>query len=198
MSSVDWTQIRQDYEGGLSLRQLATKYSVSKSVIGKRKFDEKWQEPQRTGQKDTRTVPQTQEVVRPDMNAAVRASLGFKLRFQEGKTWEEVAARAGYGSRGAAHDAVTREARRHITHNIEEARDMERYRLEQLQQRCYEAGTDKENAYWQFAIDRFVTLSKRKSELLGMDVKPDDAAMANIVVIREVPTGYLGLEPPKA
>ena len=46
----------------------------------------------------------------------------------------------------AAHDAVTREARRHIAQSIEETRTMERYRLEQLQQRCYEAATDRANA----------------------------------------------------
>lgn len=187
MSEIDWRAIRSDYEDGLSLRKLAAKYGVSKSVIGKRKYDEKWSEPQ----KDRRTSPQTQEVVRPDVNAAVRASVGFRLRYHDGKTWEEVAKAAGYASRGAAHDAVVREARRHITHNIEETRDEERYRLEHLQQLCFDAATDKGNAYWTFAIDRYVLLSKRKSELLGLDVKSEDAT-GPTVVIREVPAGLLG------
>lgn len=189
---ADWKLIRDEYENGASLRALASKYGISKSVIGKRKYEEKWTEVKRI-----RTPLQTQEVVRPDMNAAVRAALGFKLRFAEGKTWEEVASGAGYHSRGAAHDGVLREARRHIAHDIDETRDMERYRIEQLQQRCYEAGIDKAEAYWTFAIDRYVALSKRKSELLGLDVKPDERP-ANLVVVREVPAGLLGIEEPKA
>lgn len=134
----------------------------------------------------------TQEVIHPDMNAAVRAALGFKLRFEEGKTWEEVATGCSYASRGAARNAVLREAQRHINKSIQEVRDLEQYRIERLQQRCYEAGMDKAEAYWTFAIDRFVNLSKRKSELLGLDTKPDDALMANIVVVREVPANLLG------
>lgn len=134
----------------------------------------------------------TQEVIQPDMNAAVRAALGFKLRFDEGKTWEEVAEACSYANRGAARNAVKREAQRHISQNINETREREQYRLERLQQLCYDAATSKENEYWQFAIDRFVNLSKRKSELLGLDTKPDDALMANITVIREIPMGLLG------
>jgi hypothetical protein len=48
MSNVDWTVIRADYESGLSLRSLAVKYNVSKSVIGERKFKEQWDQPKRT------------------------------------------------------------------------------------------------------------------------------------------------------
>lgn len=44
MSEVDWTAIRTEYEAGASLRALAAKHGVSKSLIGKRKFQEKWTE----------------------------------------------------------------------------------------------------------------------------------------------------------
>ena len=174
MSEINWTSIRADYEGGSSLRQLAAKYGVSKSVIGDRKYAEQWTETQRTV---ARTPIRTQEVVRPDMNAAVRAALGFKLRFEQNKTWEEVAVGAGYASRGAAHDAVIRESRRHISSDIQDIRDRECYRLEQLQMRCYTAGMDEGNEDWTWAIDRFAALSKRKSELMNLDIKPDDQAL---------------------
>lgn len=170
MSSVDWNAIRDEYEDGLSLRQLAAKYGVSKSVIGQRKYEEKWKEKEKT----PRTPPPTQEVQHPDMNAAVRASLGFRLRFKEGKTWEEVATGAGYKSRGTAYDAVMREARRHIAENVEETRQVEQYRIEQLQQRAFDEGIDQNNTYWTFAVDRYVALSKRKSELLNLDIKPEE------------------------
>jgi hypothetical protein len=42
----DWEAIQREYEGGgVSLRLLAAKYGVSKSVIGDRKFREQWKEP---------------------------------------------------------------------------------------------------------------------------------------------------------
>jgi hypothetical protein len=89
--TVDWTAIRTEYEAGASLRQLERKYGVSKSVIGQRKHQEHW-----TEHKDTRTQGQTQEVVHPDINAAVRAARGFRMRFEQHMTWEEVAASAGH------------------------------------------------------------------------------------------------------
>jgi len=44
MSDVDWKAIRTEYEQGASLRSLAAKHGVSKSVIGERKFKERWVE----------------------------------------------------------------------------------------------------------------------------------------------------------
>lgn len=189
MSVIDWLAIRADYESGMSLRKLAAKYDISKTYLIEKRDKEKWNRP---GQPTITDRPvQTQEVVHPDMNAAVRASIGFRLRFQEHKTWEEVAAGAGYASRGAAHSAVMREAQRHITRDIDETRDLERYRLEQLQKRCYEEATDKANAYWGFAVDRYVTLSKRKSELLNLDKRPEEDLMnqpyeKRIILVDEV------------
>lgn len=42
MSTDDWALIRAEYEQGASLRKLALKYGVSKSLIGKKKFEEQW------------------------------------------------------------------------------------------------------------------------------------------------------------
>jgi transposase len=58
LSDVNWTQVRADYEaGGTSLRQLAAKYGVSKTVIGERKFKEHWDNPKgRTADSGQRTA----------------------------------------------------------------------------------------------------------------------------------------------
>lgn len=179
--SIDWTAIRSDYEKGMSLRQLTEKYGVPKSVIGRQKYKEQWDQPR---QRDKGTNRNTQDVIHPDMNAAVRAALGFKLRYEEYKTWEEVAAGAGYASRGSARNAVKREAQRHVSQDIEEIREEEFYRLNRLQSRCYAAGMNEQNEDWTWAIDRFEKLSKRKSELMGLDTKPDEIT-PGVVVVRE-------------
>lgn len=188
--SVDWQSVRADYESGqFSQSDLERKYSVSRRAIMKHASQETWtkaQEPSPMSQKSN-----TQEVIHPDMNAAVRAALGFKLRYEEYKTWEEVAAGAGYASRGAARNAVKREAERHVSHDISEIRHEELYRLNQLQKKCYTAATDKENDGWTWAVDRYVALSKRKSELMGLDIQVKSDSPTNQIIIREVPIGLL-------
>jgi hypothetical protein len=188
VSDTNWLLVRSDYENGMSLRKLEAKYGIAKSVIGKRKFEEKWSE---TGRTQARTLPKNPETTTRDINAAVRVHMAIKLFLEERPTWDEIAARTGYSSRGAAHNAVMHELSRCITHDVKELRTQELYRIEQLQARSYKEATDKGNPAWTWATDRFVALSKRKSELMGMDVKPDDALAANMVVIREVPQGLL-------
>jgi hypothetical protein len=187
-SRVDWTAIRSEYENGSSLRQLAAKYGVSKSVIGDRKYKEQWDQYPRT---EPRTPPMNPNPTTRDVNAAVRVQTAIKLKLERNLSWDEIAAQAGYSSRGAAHHAVMRELERCITHDVKELRDQELYMLSQLQARCYRAGIDEKNKDWTWAIDRFNALSKRKSELMGMDIPVDAASHANLVVIREVAQGYL-------
>ncbi len=43
---IDWNALRSEYEQGASLRTLAAKYGISKSLIGKKKFQEQWTVPQ--------------------------------------------------------------------------------------------------------------------------------------------------------
>src|SRR6266567_3663840 len=105
-----------------------------------------------------------------DVNAAVRAQTALKLKL-EGKNWDEVAAQAGYQSRGSAHHAVMRELERSITHDVKELREQQLYMLLQLQARCYKEGTDEKNKGWTWAVDRAEKLSKRISELMGLDLK---------------------------
>src|SRR5260221_8666268 len=116
--SVDWAAIRADYENGLSLRQLAARYSVSKSVIGERKFKEQW-EQSRT---DNRTDSNTQGVINRDVNAAVRIVDALKYR-QQGWTYEFIAHQCGYASPGAARNAIQNELDRVIVQEIDEWRN---------------------------------------------------------------------------
>lgn len=167
--AIDWAALREEYESGSkSLRQLAESYNVSKSYIIERRNKEKWNRP------PTDRPANTQKVIHPDMNADRRAADAFKLRFEEHKTWDEVAAGAGYASRGAARNAVLRITQRYITHDLKEIRDEELYRINRLQARCYKDGIAEDNAAWGWAVDRFVLLSKRKSELMNLDVKPEE------------------------
>ncbi len=54
----DWSAIRIDYEQGLSLRALAVKHGISKTVIGERKYNEQWtQERTADGQRTADRIP---------------------------------------------------------------------------------------------------------------------------------------------
>lgn len=174
---IDWSAIRYDYEQGMSLRQLAAKYGVSKSAIGQRKYDEKW--PAHRVDKPIAENPKSNT---RNVNAAVQVQIALKILLEERVTWDEVAARAGYASRGAAHNAVMRELQRCITHDVKALRDQELYMLQQLQARCYKAAMDEGNTGWTWAVDRFAVLSKRKSELMGMDVRPDEIAPGTTII----------------
>src|SRR5260221_666148 len=75
--------------------------------------------------------PDNPKVTTFDLNAKQRIALAIKLRSQ-GLTWDEVAEGAGYGSKGAAHHAVSRELQRTITGNVEEMRREEAMIIEAL------------------------------------------------------------------
>lgn len=188
MSQTDWQAVRSDYENGMSLRALAAKYGVSKSVIGERKYKEKWQETRRT---DERTSQNTQEVINRDVNAGVRAAMALKLRTSK-LTYDSIAKQCGYASPGAARKAVQREMQRVIVTNVEELRHEELLLLDTLQRECYLMAMDKENVYRTYAVDRLLSISKRRSELMGLDVLRENNIATAQVVIREVPNGYLG------
>lgn len=126
-----------------------------------------------------------------DVNAATRVQTALRLKM-EGATWEQVAAQAGYDSKGTAHHAVMRELDRCITHDVSELRTQQLYMLSQLQARCYKAGMDEKNKDWTWAIDRFVNLSKRISELMGLDIPVEQSINQNFTIVREIPMGYLG------
>jgi hypothetical protein len=118
-----------------------------------------------------------------DVNAAQRVQTALQLRAQ-GLEYDEVAARAGYASRGAAHNAIRRELERTITSNVEEMRREEALILTQLHKRCMSAAMSETNKGFLFAVDRVLGIRERYARLFGLDAKNDDI-MAGVTVVRE-------------
>lgn len=128
-----------------------------------------------------------------DVNAAMRAASAMKMRAEQRLTYEEIARQCGYADRRSCHKAVQRELERTVVTNANELRREELAQLEYLQYECLKRLRDtRYEKSMLFAVDRILQISERRAKLLGLDTKPDDALMANITVIREIPMGLLG------
>ncbi len=174
MSDINWTAIRADYEAGASLRALAGKYGVSKSVIGERKFKEQWDT-----HKDKRTPVSSQRLSNPptrDASAAQRVALALGLRARK-LTYGEIAKQCGYNSADTCRKAIQRELQRVVVASVEELRREELYLLDTLHASLYDRATNPNAEYQTFAADRIIAISKRRSELMGLDVRPDEQLM---------------------
>lgn len=152
-----------------------------------------------------------------DVNAAQRAQLAIQLR-AERLGWDEIARRAGYASRGAAHNAVMRELERTTSEKSNELRREELDMLNRLHAAIWHLAvpdpeeitiTDKDSddekevkrkkrGSQLFAVDRLIALSERRSKLMGLDQPVDSAIAANMVVVRAMPPDYLGTPVPSA
>ena len=75
----------------------------------------------------------TKKTERParDVNAAIRVQQALLLRTM-GHTYDEIANRCGYDSRGAAYHAVQRELQRNIATSVDDMRLEECLRLDAL------------------------------------------------------------------
>jgi hypothetical protein len=117
-----------------------------------------------------------------DVNAAQRAVLALSLRAQR-LSYDEIARRCGYASRGAAHDAVQRELNRVVVENVEELRREEADSLDKLEAICWkrleEEGFEKAQM---FAVDRILAIKERRSKLMGLDKRSDDLVIRGTVV----------------
>ena len=129
-----------------------------------------------------------------DVNAVTRVHTAIQLYAQH-LSWDDIAARAGYASRGAAHNAVMREMDRVVVKDIDELRTQELHMLNIMHSEVWDLFMDRKNKGRLFAADRILAISERRSKLLGMDVPVDNAIAANMVIVREVPLGYLGSAP---
>lgn len=164
--NIDWSAIRNDYESGLSLRQLAVKYGVSKSAIGQRKYDEQWATP----------APRPQESIKTrDVNTAERVALAMECR-RKGMTYEEIAKACSYSHRSDARKAIMRELQNIVCQNVEELRREEGYTLDVMQQECMEIFLDKDNKGRLFAADRILAIMERRAKLFNLDKSPEEEA----------------------
>jgi hypothetical protein len=133
----------------------------------------------------------TQGVQRRDLNAAERVQLALKLR-ASGLTYDQIAAQAGYDSRGSAYKAVQRELQRNLSEGVEQMRREELHMLNILHAEMWLLAMDRGNQWRHTAVDRILAISERKAKLMGLDVPVNSGPTANMVVIREVPAGLLG------
>lgn len=138
--------------------------------------------------------PKNAELKTRDVNAAIKLESALKLSAQ-GHPWDYVAAQSGFASRGAAHNAVMRELNRNIAKDVDELRTREIQMLNQMQIEIWDLFMDKSNKGRLFAADRLLAISERRAKLTGMDQSSGAAIAAAQVVIREVPSGYLGEQP---
>lgn len=126
-----------------------------------------------------------------DVNAAQRVATALKLRAHKAR-YEDIAAACGYGSAGAAHKAIMRELSRVIVANVDTLRREEADSLDRLEVECWKRLEDAEYASGMlFAVDRILAVKERRAKLLGLDTPIEQAQAGNIVVIREIPSGYL-------
>lgn len=129
-----------------------------------------------------------------DVNAAVRVEMAIKLRAKR-MTYEEIAHQCGYASRGACHDAVMRELERRVVSNVDVLRKEELDSLDRLEKICWDRLEDENKDFQKaklFAVDRILAIKDRRARLMGLDQSTNAALAAAQVVIREVPSGYLG------
>lgn len=133
-----------------------------------------------------------QKVINRDANAATRATLAVQLRAQK-LTFDDIAKRCGYASPGACRNAIQRELSRTVVENVEELRREECAMLDWLHAKCCERLEDENYAKSMlFAVDRITAISERRCKLMGLDTLTNQEVVGNVVVIREVPAGYLG------
>jgi hypothetical protein len=128
-----------------------------------------------------------------DVNAAMKAQLAMRYRAQR-LSWDEVATKAGFSSRGAAHNAVQRELSRCVTADVKLLQQEESVSLDLLESECWELFLNKNNTFRLYAADRILAAKERRAKLMGLDTPVDTALTGNVVVVREVPNGYLAVE----
>jgi hypothetical protein len=129
-----------------------------------------------------------------DVNAAQRAALAVKMRATKAK-YDDIAKACGYGSAGAAYKAVQRELQRTVVTNVEELRREELDSLDHLEIECWKRLYDKNyEKSMLIAVDRINQIKERRAKLMGLDKPVDTAVNAGLIVVREVPSGYLSCE----
>lgn len=114
-----------------------------------------------------------------DINATERARLALSLR-KQGYTLDDIAKQCGYQDKSGAWRAIKRELDRCVASEVSELRKIEEMRLDEMLKVCYAKAL--EGNLW--AVDRVIALSKRRSEVTGLDAKSDDIP-DGLTVIRQ-------------
>ncbi len=107
-----------------------------------------------------------------DINAAEKARLALTLR-KQGYSLDEIALQIGYTHRSAASKAIRRELAHTPQPEAKELRQMEELRLDDMLKVCIPKAQKGDLG----AVSRVIDISRRRSEVTGMDVKPDEAVV---------------------
>ncbi|SRR6266567_57478 len=181
-SNPDWQAIRSEYESGLSLRQLASKYNVSKTYIIEKRNKEQWNRPT-----DHRPLLSTQSSQPLDVNSTTRLSLALSLRRQR-YSYEEIAKQCGYADKSGAWRAIQGALRKRVVIDTDMLRAEESEILDEMHQKIWPFVVDpgsvdlkKKPDLW--AVDRLMALSLARRQLFNLDVKPDDT-LEGVTVVR--------------
>lgn len=117
-----------------------------------------------------------------DANAAMRAKLALELHLA-GHRYDDIAAQAGYASRGAAYNAIKRELLRQVEAPAAEVRAAELARLDAYLTVYHKKAMAGDG----WSLDRCLRISERRGRLLGLDMAPQshpgDQQAAQMVVI---------------
>lgn len=104
-----------------------------------------------------------------DINAAEKAKLALTLR-KQGYSLEDIATQCGFADRSGAFRAIKRELDRIPAPDVADLRKVETERMDEMLKACYSQAQG--GSLW--AVDRVVAISKRRSELTGMDARADE------------------------
>ena len=123
-----------------------------------------------------------------DINSAFRAKQALQLRL-EGKTLQEIADTCGFQDRSGAWRSIKRELDRVPLHDADTLRAEGVMRLEALWMAYYPKAINGNLG----AAHLCLRVEESRRKLLGLDREPTFEPVKT--VIREVPAGYLSLEP---
>lgn len=104
-----------------------------------------------------------------DINAAEKAKLALSLR-KQGYSLEEIARQCGFADRSGAFRSIKRELDRIPAPEAADLRKLETERLDEALKMVYPKV--QKGDLW--AVDRLVAISKRRSEVTGMDARAED------------------------
>lgn len=121
-----------------------------------------------------------------DPNTPIRQKFAIQFRLK-GMPYAEIAEKCGYASAGAAYTAIHQRLQEELQSSVEELRNEEMQKLNNLEQTLWPLVLDETNKSRLFAVDRLMAVLERRSKLAGIDVPVDQAMFANNIIVRAVP-----------